>query len=69
MKKRYRQIGFACKFLSNDDHIPVWTIHGTAGGVRDAVGRSWSANDPKGGWKAAKIEGAKIVKVEVRVVK
>lgn len=52
-----------------DGWVPSWTISGGASQVRQHVGRSWNKENPAEGWKAAKIEGAKVVKVEIRIVK
>lgn len=46
-------------------HICVWTIAGSAGYVRDKIGKVWSPEDPKAGWKAARIEGMRVMKVEI----
>lgn len=67
MKRSKPQTGFGATFKP-DGWVAAWTIHGSASAVRDAVGRQWRKEDMVNGWKAAKIEGAKVVKVEIRIV-
>jgi hypothetical protein len=33
--------------------------------VRDKIGKVWEPDDPKSGWKAARIEGMRVMKIEV----
>lgn len=68
-RKSYRQIGFGARFADDDPHVPVWTILGSAKGVREAAGRQWCQDDPANGWKAARIEGARVVKVEIKIIR
>lgn len=49
--------------------IATWTICGTTHGVREAVGRIWSKEDPANGWKAARLEGMRCVKIELHVIR
>jgi len=51
------------------DWIAKWTIHGSATAVRRAIGEVWDKSDPSEGWKAAKIEGMRVVKIELRVLR
>ena len=44
-------------------HICVWTISGVAYMVRDKIGKAWDPDDPRAGWKAAKIEGMRVAKI------
>lgn len=50
---------------SKPPHICVWTICGSAGQVRDKIGKVWEPDDPKDGWKAARIEGMRVLKVNI----
>ncbi len=50
-------------------HIAAWTIKGTAKLVREAVGETWLNGNHSEGWKAAKIEGMKVVKINIKVLK
>lgn len=47
--------------------IAAWTIHGTTNAVRKAVGKVWCSEAE--GWKAARIEGMRCVKIELRVIR
>ena len=47
----------------NKGHIMSWTVKGTAGGVRQEVGRVWLPEDPKEGWQAARAEGIRVKKI------
>lgn len=67
--KRKPQTGFGAVFSADDPHVPAWTIASAAYHVREEVGRQWCKEDPASGWKAAKIEGARVVKVEIRIMK
>lgn len=51
-----------------EHHVARWTLHGQAAQVRDAVGKVWCEEDPTEGWKAARIEGMRVVRVELRIV-
>ena len=44
-------------------HICVWTICGSAGQVREKIGKVWHPEDPKAGWRGAKIEGMRVKRV------
>jgi hypothetical protein len=46
-------------------HICVWTVSGAAYLVRDKIGKVWDPDDPKSGWSAAKIEGMRVMKIEM----
>ena len=47
--------------------VGTWTIKMSAREVRKEVGRAWCIGDPVEGWKAARNEGMRVVKVEIRV--
>jgi hypothetical protein len=49
-------------------HILAWTVNGTATAVRKAIGRAWCEEDPNEGWKAARIEGIKVVKITMTAI-
>ncbi len=60
------QKAFAAMYVDEKrPHIMSWTIRGTAHGVRVAVGTRWCKEDPANGWKAAKIEGVRVVKIDM----
>ena len=46
-------------------HICVWTICGSATQVRDKIGKVWHPDDPKSGWRGARIEGIRVMKIEI----
>ena len=46
-------------------HVCVWTVCGSAGQVRDKIGKIWLPEDPKAGWKAARIEGMRVLKIDL----
>lgn len=48
-------------------HILSWTVNGSAAAVRQAIGKAWYQEDPKEGWKAARTEGIKVVKIAMTV--
>lgn len=48
---------------SKRPHIMSWTVSGSAQHVRWQVGKAWCQEDPANGWKAAKIEGVRVVKI------
>ena len=53
--------------LPGKPHICAWTVSGSAKGVRDAVGRAWRKENSAEGWKAAKIEGMRVFKIDMIV--
>jgi hypothetical protein len=62
--KQVKQSAFAAMYVhQKQPHIMSWTIAGSPFTVRERVGKQWCAEDPKNGWKAARIEGVKVVKV------
>jgi ribonuclease HI len=67
MAKRITKKAFAAIDTTND-HIASWTISGSAQYVRDQIGKVWLPSDPKEGWKEARIEGMRVVKVEIRTL-
>lgn len=69
MKRPKPQKGFGAIFDKDGLHVPTWTIASSASDVRQSVGRSWSPIDPVNGWKAAKEDGVRVVKVEIRIVR
>lgn len=46
-------------------HICVWTVSGAAYMVRNKIGKVWEPDDPKAGWKAARIEGMRVLKIDL----
>jgi hypothetical protein len=46
-------------------HICVWTVSGTAAMVRQKIGKAWLPDDPKAGWRGAKIEGMRVIKIDM----
>jgi hypothetical protein len=61
------QTAFAAVDLrgSGKPWIMAWSIRGLAKDVRDEVGKAWCKEDPAMGWRAAKIEGIKVVKIDM----
>ena len=43
----------------------AWTVSGTATEVRKKIGEAWCEENPSDGWKAARIEGIKVLKIEM----
>lgn len=62
------QRAFAAMSTSNG-WVSAWTIHGTSHAVREAVGRQWCKENPVNGWKAARLDGMRCVKIELRVIR
>jgi hypothetical protein len=61
---KIKQSAFAAAELNGKKpHILSWTVCGTAEGVRRTVGKAWCEENPKEGWKAARIEGMKVLKI------
>lgn len=48
-------------------HILAWTVSGAAYYVRDRIGKTWYPDDPKEGWKAARVEGIRVKKITLTV--
>ncbi len=48
--------------------VSAWTVRGTARDVRREVGRAWCIGDPVEGWRAAKKDGMRVVKIEIRAI-
>ncbi len=62
--RQIKQYAFAAAYVDDKSpHIMSWTIAGSPFTVRQRVGEQWCKEDPKNGWKAARIEGIKVVKV------
>jgi hypothetical protein len=58
------QPAFAAAYMDGKKpHIMSWTVSGNAGTVRRTVGKSWHKDDPAIGWKAARKEGVKVIKI------
>jgi hypothetical protein len=62
---KIKQTAFAAVDMTSwqKPHILSWTVSGTAAAVRQAVGRAYCEENPKDGWKAARIEGMKVLKI------
>lgn len=69
MKKPKPMIAYGASFYDDDPRVSPWTMKGTPRLVRQEVGKQWDASDPVAGWKAARKNGARLVKLEVRIVK
>lgn len=66
---KVKQKAFAATYEHHKEpHIMIWTIAGTPSIVRERVGKQWCTEDPKNGWKAARIEGIKVVKIVMTTV-
>lgn len=64
--RKFRQAAFAGVVMDGKKpHIMAWSVSGSASHVRHQIGRSWCKEDPREGWKAAKIEGIRVVKVDL----
>ncbi len=46
-------------------HICVWTVSGTAARVREKIGKTWLPENPKAGWRGARIEGMRVIKIDL----
>lgn len=66
-----RETGFAAVNIdTNPPHIMVWSVAGSASGVRKAVADNWPI-DPHGlvsGWKAAMRSGVRVRKIKIKTV-
>ncbi len=63
---KIKQPAFAAYYKDEKKpHIMAWTICGSAEGVRRTIGKQWDSEDPKTGWKAAKIEGIRVIKIDL----
>jgi hypothetical protein len=63
-----KQMAFAATdTLVQPPHILAWTINGTARAVRNEIGKAWRRDDPSEGWKEAKRDGMRVVKIEMRI--
>lgn len=63
---KFTQTAFAAvDTTTKPPHICVWTISGAAYLVRDKIGKVWEPDDPKSGWTAARIEGMRVVKIDL----
>lgn len=63
---KIKQTAFAAIDTATDPpHICVWTVCGSATQVRDKIGKVWQPEDPKAGWRGAKIEGIRVAKVDL----
>ena len=62
---KIEQTAFAAADMTSwsKPHILAWTVSGSATAVRIAVGKAWCEEDPNDGWRAAKIEGIKVLKI------
>lgn len=63
---KIKQPAFAAVY--NDEkkpHIMAWTVCGSASLVRQRVGKSWHKDDWETGWREAKIEGVRVVKIDL----
>lgn len=61
---KLQQPAFAAVYMDGKQpHIMSWTVSGSATSVRDKVGKSWHKDDPATGWKAARKEGVKVLKI------
>lgn len=62
---KIQQTAFAAVDMTSwrKPHVLAWTVNGTANAVRQAVGKAWCEEDPKEGWRAARIEGIKVMKI------
>lgn len=49
-------------------HILAWTIRGSATLVRQAIGFSWLGDDWEAGWKSAKSDGMRVVKIKLSLL-
>ena len=69
MMPKVQQTAFAAMYVhQKQPHIMSWTIAGSPFTVRDRVGKQWDGADPKAGWKAARVDGIKVVKIVMTAV-
>jgi len=52
-------------YAAVNTHICIWTVSGTAKGVRECVGREWDAANPRAGWEAARDMGFRVRRVKI----
>lgn len=62
---KIRQKAFAAINIGDPKHILAWTVAAMAQTVRERVGRTWCEEDSKEGWRAARIEGMRVIKIEM----
>jgi hypothetical protein len=64
------ETGFAAiNIETKPPHIMVWSICGTARGVRKEVADNWPPRDgERDGWKAAKRDGVRVRKIKIETV-
>ena len=67
-KKPQKMFG-ATNVNDADPWVSAWTISMTARNVRNEIGKAWKPENPAEGWKSARIDGMRVVKVEVQIVR
>lgn len=64
---KIKQSAFAaiCADSPGKPYIIPWTVNDTATAVRNTVGRAWCKDDHAAGWRAAKVEGMRVIKIDI----
>jgi hypothetical protein len=63
MRKPRKQYAFAAVYSGDPNFILPWTVCSQAKDVRKRVAENWPDD---GGWEAAKANGYRVVKIELR---
>lgn len=63
---KIKQAAFvAVDTMAKPPRLCIWTVSGSAARVREKIGKTWLPEDPKVGWKGARIEGMRVIKIDL----